>query len=117
MRPPTQEEVLALKGYVLKSGLGLQIWGDNFPDGPSGGDAGTGTAERQARIARQAAAEDASSQAGGSVPPAAAHREATDPGRTGALAPSTLRPEQAAPQGSMRRHGTIDGRRSQESVR
>lgn len=54
MTPPTQDEVLARKGYVLKSGLGLQIWGDNFPDGPSGGDAATGTAERQARQGRRA---------------------------------------------------------------
>lgn len=49
---PTQEEVLAKKGHVLRSGLGLQIWGDAFPDGIAGGDASTGTAERQARISR-----------------------------------------------------------------
>ena len=49
---PTQEDVLRKKGYVLRSGLGLQIWGDAFPEGTSAGEASTGTAERQARIRR-----------------------------------------------------------------
>jgi hypothetical protein len=50
---PTQEEVLEKKGHALRSGLGLQIWGDPFPDGGSRGEASTGTAERQAFILRQ----------------------------------------------------------------
>ena len=55
---PDHREVLAKKGNVLKSGLGLQIWGPQGEDvaeepgaDPSGGhgNASMGTAERQAK--------------------------------------------------------------------
>lgn len=49
---PDRAEILAKKGNVLKSGLGLQIWGDDFLDDPSAGDAGSGTASRQASVPR-----------------------------------------------------------------
>lgn len=65
MTGPTQEDVLAKKGYVLRSGLGLQIWGDGSPDGDSAGDASTGTAERQARIIRSTKSASERSAKGG----------------------------------------------------
>jgi hypothetical protein len=45
-----QKDVLAKKDNVTRSSIGLQQWGDEAQDAEGSG--GTGTAQRQARIAR-----------------------------------------------------------------
>lgn len=49
-----QQDVLPKKDNVTKSSIGLQQWGDEAQpeDGKAVGTSGSGTAERQARIAR-----------------------------------------------------------------
>lgn len=49
---PDQDEVLRKKGGVTKSSRGLQIWDEDALGGEGIGDAGSGTAERAAHIAR-----------------------------------------------------------------
>lgn len=61
---PDQEEVLKKKDHVTQSSRGLQQWGDEAQDPEqSTGTAQTGTAQRQARIARGQMGPDADTAA------------------------------------------------------